>query len=314
MNLNLSNPLRLSAIAIAALLAGCSVHINDGRGEKVGIGTESGLFSLSVNVDGHTSYGHNRVKGSGVIRDETRQLAGVSRLMLSMPADVTVVQGSTESVTISTDDNILPLVGTRVEDGVLVIDGDKNKGFSTRKGIKVRLNVKSLDGVTVNGSGDVSGTDLKGEKLDVAIRGSGDVRFQSVKAASVNIDISGSGDVAINDLDGKSVKASIHGSGDIKLPSLRAADVTVAVRGSGDVAAAGTAERVDVEIAGSGDVRMARLTSREANVRVISSGEAHVHASEKLVARVSGSGDIRYAGSPASVDRSIRGSGSIEQL
>ncbi len=149
MNLNLSNPLRLSAISIAALLAGCSVHINDGRGEKVGIGTESGLFSLSVNIDGHTSYGHNRVKGSGVIREESRQIAGVSRLMLSMPADVTVVQGSTESVTISTDDNILPLVGTRVENGVLVIEGDKSRGFSTRKGIKVRLNVKSLDGVTV---------------------------------------------------------------------------------------------------------------------------------------------------------------------
>jgi hypothetical protein len=120
--------------------------------------------------------------------------------------------------------------------------------------------------------------------------------------------------VAINDLDSKSVKASIHGSGDIKLPSLRAADVSVAVRGSGDVAAAGTTDRVDVEIAGSGDVRLARLIAREADVRVVSSGEAHVHASEKLVARVSGSGDIRYAGSPANVDRSIRGSGSIEQL
>lgn len=314
MNFNLSAPVRLSAIAIAVLLAGCSVHIHDGRGEKVGVGTESGLFSLNIMVDNNTSFGHNRVKGSGVIREESRQIAGVSRLMLSMPADVTVIQGTTESVAISADDNILPLIGTRVENGVLVIDGDKNKGFSTRKGIKVRLTVKSLEGVTVNGSGDVSGNELKGDSFEVAVRGSGDVKFQSVQAGKVTIDITGSGDVAINALDSKSVQASIHGSGDIKLPSVRAADVAVSIKGSGDVSAAGTADRVDVEIAGSGDVRMARLISREANVRVVSSGEAHVYASEKLIARVSGSGDIRYAGSPNSVDRAIRGSGLIEQL
>lgn len=310
MNTRFANPLRFSALAAAVLLAGCSIHITEG---ERGNGTARHV-GWNLTIDSHTSFGNHRTKGSGVVRDETRQVAGTSRLVLAVPADVTVVQSATDSVTITTDDNILPLVRTRVENGVLTIDGDKNAGFSTRKGIKVRLAVKSLEGVIVNGSGDVNGTELAGENVEVAIRGSGDVRFEVVKAGKVSVDIAGSGDVAINEVTSRELKAAIHGSGDIKLPAIKATEVAVSVRGSGDISAAGSADKVDVEIMGSGDVRTARLISREANVRISSSGEAHVHATEKLVARVSGSGDIRYGGSPANVDRVVRGSGSIEQL
>ena len=48
-----------------------------------------------------------------------------NRLVLALPADVTVVQSATDSVTITTDDNILPLVRTRVENGVLTISGER---------------------------------------------------------------------------------------------------------------------------------------------------------------------------------------------
>jgi Putative auto-transporter adhesin, head GIN domain len=49
-------------------------------------------------------------------------------------------------------------------------------------------------------------------------------------------------------------------------------------------------------------------------VRVFAAGDADVHATEKLTASVTGSGDIRYAGSPKKVDRNVKGSGSIESL
>ncbi len=310
MNTKSIKMLRLTALAAAVLLAGCSIHITEG--ERGSGATRHAAWNISI--DSQTSFGDHRTKGSGVVREETRQVAGTSRLVLGLPADVTVVLASTESVTITTDDNLLPLIRTRVENGVLTIDGDKNAGFSTRKGIKVRLAVKTLEGVTVNGSGDVVGTELAGENVDVAIRGSGDVRFDVVKAGKVSVDIAGSGDVALNDITSREVKATIHGSGDIKLPTLKAGEVAMSVRGSGDISAAGSADKVDVEILGCGDIRTARLISREANVRISSSGEAHVHATEKLIARVTGSGDIRYSGSPSTVDRLVRGSGTIEQM
>lgn len=57
-----------------------------------------------------------------------------------------------------------------------------------------------------------------------------------------------------------------------------------------------------------------KLIAREAEVKIMASGDVEVHAKEKLVASVYGSGEVRYAGSPASVSKTVRGSGSIEAV
>ncbi len=292
---------------LAATLAGAAVAHEQST-------SKSGNFSFSWNFGSNTQYGNNRTKGSGEVKEESRNVANFSRVLLALPADVVLTQSNTESLSIAADDNLLPLMSTRVENGELVIEGDKNRGFSTRNGIKIRLNVKSLNGITIKGSGDIHGDQLNTDKFDLAIMGSGDVRFKSIRADQFKLSIKGSGDVTVSTLDSKSVDAAIHGSGDIRLPALQAKTVNFSVNGSGDIQASGSADKVDVEINGSGDVSTRRLVAREANVRISASGDAAVHASEKLTARVSGSGDIRYAGSPATVDRTIRGSGSIEPI
>ena len=296
----------LSSLALLGA-AGCSIHANESGDGK----------SIHISVFGHAnhvSHGHNRTKGSGVQREESRQVANFSTLQLLLPAEVTVTQGSTEWFSISADDNLLALVNARVENGTLIIDCDKNKGFSTRNAIKIRLGVKTLEGVTIKGSGDVLADDLQAQKFDVAIFGSGDVKVKTLRAAITKIEINGSGDVAIDRMEAKSIDVAIHGSGDIKLPSVEAASVAIAVNGSGDVAIAGSADMIDVDLAGSGDMRARHLVAREANVRIAASGDAEVHAQEKLTARVAGSGEIRYAGAPTNIDRKVRGSGSIEAM
>jgi hypothetical protein len=278
--------------------------------------TKSSGFSLNFNFgfDNRTSYGSNRIKGSGVVKEESRAVANFSRLLVALPVTVTLSQGNTESLTISADDNLLPLMTTRVSGDELIIEGDKSRGFSTRKEIKIRLTVKSLNAINIKGSGDVIGDRLKSDKFDIGIAGSGDVKFKSVNADQFRIDIEGSGDVKIDSLESKSVNADIHGSGDIRLPSVQAGQVNISIKGSGDVTAAGNADKVDIEVMGSGDVRSRNLIAREANVKIMASGDVDVYANEKLTASVSGSGDIRYAGSPTNVNRSVRGSGSIEAM
>ena len=278
--------------------------------------TKSSGFSLNFNFgfDNRTSYGHNRTKGSGVIKEESRAVANFSRLVVALPVKVTLSQGATESLSISGDDNLLPLMITRVSGDELIIEGDKSRGFSTKKEIKIRLTVKSLNGIDIKGSGDVIGDRLKSDKLDIAIAGSGDVKFNSVNADQFRIAIKGSGDVKIDALESKTVSADIHGSGDIRLPAVQAVQVSISIKGSGDITAAGNSDKVDIEVMGSGDVRSRNLIAREANVKIMASGDVDVYAKEKLTASVTGSGDIRYAGSPSNVNRTVRGSGSIEAM
>jgi len=308
MNKNSGSPLRrffLASLAAAALFGG----INGASADE-----GSGHFSWSWSFGNNTHFGNNGTRGSGVVKEETRAVAGFSKLVLALPATVTLTQGGTESLSISADDNLLPLMTTRVDGDELIIEGDRSRGFSTKNEIRIRLNVKSLSGISIRGSGDVIGEQIKGDKLDIAIAGSGDVKLSSVRVDQFKIGIAGSGDVSIAALDSKSVDASIRGSGDIRLPSVQATQVSISVKGSGDVYAAGNTDKVDIEIMGSGDVRTRKLIAREAGVKVVASGDAEVHAKEKLTASVSGSGDIRYAGSPANISRSVKGSGSIEAL
>ena len=266
------------------------------------------------NFGHNVSYGSNQTKGSGVIKEESRAVANFSQLTLALPANVTITQGTTESLTISTDDNLLPLMSTRVVNNELLIEGDKNRGFSTKKEIKIRLMVKSLNNIKIKGSGDVHGDQLKSDKLDIAIEGSGDVKFNTIRADQFKIGIVGSGDVSIDTVESRLLESNVRGSGDVKFASVKAGQVNISVTGSGDVAAAGNADKVMIEISGSGDVRSSRLIAREVDVKVIASGDADVHATEKLNASVRGSGEIRYAGSPKKVDKDVKGSGSIEAL
>ena len=298
----------MAAVALSGAMSGAAIA-HDEEKSKSGFS-----WNFNIGLGNFISYGHNRTKGSGVVKEEARTVANFSRLVLALPATVTLTQGATESLSISADENLLPLLRTRVDGDELIIDAEKTHGFSTKREIRIKLTVKSLNAIAIKGSGDVIGDQLKSDKFDIAIAGSGDVKFKSIRADQFKIGINGSGDVSVDALEGKSVDAAIRGSGDIKLASVQANTVNISVHGSGDVYAAGNADRVDVEINGSGDVRTRKLVAREAGVRIVASGDAEVHAKEKLTASVSGSGDIRYAGSPANVGKAVRGSGSIEAL
>ncbi|MBE7178373.1 MAG: DUF2807 domain-containing protein, partial [Mucilaginibacter polytrichastri] len=143
------------------------------------------------------------------------------------------------------------------------------------KKMDVYVTVKDLDGLSLSGSGDVA---IQGE----------------VKTAgNINLALTGSGNLK-GHISAKSVESSLTGSGDMDV--------------------AGRAESSNVIISGSGDYNGKDLITRSTAVKISGSGDASVHASEQVNARISGSGDIRYAGSPKQVNKSTSGSGDISRM
>lgn len=274
---------------------------------KVGKSSTGGIFTTNRVV-----YGHSKIVGSGVMREESRAVSGVSRLTLTIPAIVKITQGATESLSITADDNLLPLMLTRVVNGELIIEADKNTGFSTKKDITVQLAVKSLDNIQVLGSGDVVGESLTVDKFAMDVVGSGDIVFNALRTADLRIGVKGSGDVKVKSLTAKSLESQVNGSGDIHLCDVTTSNANFDVLGSGDIYADGKATSVAASVSGSGDIDVERLTAREAKVKVNASGDVRVHASESLDATVNGSGDVRYGGSPKNVSRRVNGSGTIK--
>ena len=198
------------------------------------------------------------VQGSGQVIEEVRAVAGFSGLVVNGPVDVQLKVSSAERVTVRADDNIAPLIETRIEDGKLVVGTTRGASFRTRSPLRVTVEFTALSSVAINGSGDVRADRLRTKLLDVTIRGSGDVAIDSIDSDTV----------------------------------------ALLIVGSGDFTAAGRAANLGVSVSGSGDVNTENLEARDVGIRISGSGDAKVHATETLQVTIAGSGDVRYRGQP----------------
>src|SRR3954464_9673522 len=78
-----------------------------------------------------------QVTGSGVSRTETRSAAGFQGVALGVDAALEIRQGPTEGLTITGDDNIVPLVETVVDHGVLQVRWTRGDYAATYKGLRI---------------------------------------------------------------------------------------------------------------------------------------------------------------------------------
>lgn len=147
------------------------------------------------------SVGFPRVpRGSGNIVTQSFDVAGFDQIQLDTVGVVYVEQGDSESLTIETDDNILPLLEVNVKDGKLILSAEDFATLDPTTTITFRVTVKDLSVITVNSSGDVVAESLSGEALVVHLNASGDVTLESVEVETFSVSCIGSGDVSVEDL------------------------------------------------------------------------------------------------------------------
>jgi hypothetical protein len=192
------------------------------------------------------------VVGSGPISKTQRQLAGFKGVSMEVPATLEIVQGEVEGALIETDDNIASQIETLLEGDQLKIRVVKRFTLLKPTSLKITLNVRSLERVSISGSGKVNIEKLQTPSLETYISGSGDIRIAALTADLLGVAISGNGDLfAAGRAD--TVKSSISGSGDLKMDNLAAKSVKLSIAGSGS-AKLQVSQKLDVNIAGSGDV------------------------------------------------------------
>jgi len=227
----------LGAVAAGLVVAGTSAHARDD-------GSWSERFGLG------------QVKGSGKIATERRAASDFRAVHLAGAMKVVIRQSGKEAVEVSADDNLLPMIETKVVtlDGVPTLEIGTKKGasYTTRNRMVVTVDVIDLKSVAISGSGDVVADGIKTGELKLKITGSGDARMNQLDAGAMAVHVAGSGDVALAGKSGR-LSISIAGSGDVTTRDLAAEDVSVSIAGSGD-ARVNARKTLDVSIAGSGDV------------------------------------------------------------
>ena len=216
-------------------------------------------------------------KADGKLGTETRNVSDFDAIAVKGPFNVVVRQAAKESVTVTADARLLPMIETVVEASgsgrSLVIRLRQGESSKWRGEIKVLVDVVKLNAVSSAGAGDITVDGLKTASLKAAIAGSGDLRFKSLTADALEVRIAG----------------------------------------SGDVQAQGSARQLKLSIAGSGDAAMTELVADDVTVSIAGSGDAQVTANKSLHATVAGSGDVQYRGSATDVHTSAMGSGTIRR-
>jgi hypothetical protein len=207
------------------------------------------LALCAVAACGSDSATSDTVRGSGTIVTEAREVEGFSEIRLEGSGDVLVDVGSSESLTIEADDNLLPLISTEVRGSRLVIDHERE--LSPTADIVYRIEAIDFDGVAIAGSADVVAPDVDCGVFSVSVAGSGSLDLDGV-CEGLEVDIAGSGDLDAGGLVVDRAAISIAGSGDVVVNATE--ELRVSIAGSGDVVYLGDPV-TEVDIGGSGEVR-----------------------------------------------------------
>ncbi len=216
------------------------------------------VFALATTACAGSLIGGSTVKGSGNVKTEVRQVSGFSAVKLSGIGSLEIAQTGTEGLSISAEDNLLPLINANVQGGVLDIHIQPNTNLQPTQPIIYLLSVKDLTAISLSGAGSVT--------------------TQQFKTTALTVDLSGAGDV--------------------NLTGLQLGGLTSKLSGAGNLLVGGTTTSQDVTSSGVGSYKADQLASTTAKVSLSGVGNATVRVANALDVTISGVGSITYYGNP----------------
>jgi Putative auto-transporter adhesin, head GIN domain len=177
--------------------------------------------------------GSSGVQGSGIVRTESRSVTGFSSINFKSEGKVTVQQTGKESLTINAEDNLLPLLETRVADRILYLGTVNNVDINPTKPIEFIMEVKSLESFDMTGVGSIEAKGIQGKQLtvtltgvgnmtidgsadflDLRLNGIGSYRGERFKTKQANVYSDGVGSAVLNVSD--QLDASVSGVGSVE--------------------------------------------------------------------------------------------------
>ena len=209
---------------------------------------------------------------------EQRALPPFTRLAIGGVADLTLVQGATESVSFEAPARQKDKVRIEVRDGTLHIGNAGSSGFlgfifgGTPRPLRATVTFRGLEAVEVAGAVKLKADGWKADKLALSVSGEGTLHIAGLDVRELALSASGA------------VKADVAG---------RATDQRIA-------------------ISGAGKYHAPELASENARVAVSGAGKVLVNAAKSLRIAISGAGSVEYLGDPK-VTQDISGVGKVKR-
>ena len=170
---------------------------------------------------------------SGKVISEFRNVRDFNKIDFKLVGSLEIVQGLNESVRIEADDNVIPIIETVVEDGILKFRMIKWKWFRNVKKLKVCVSVKNLCLVKNQGVGSIEIKKLQTPSLTLILSGVGSLNLQDLETDSLDAQLTGVGSLNINSGIAKKQTILVSGCGSFNGKNLVGETGVVTVSGCG---------------------------------------------------------------------------------
>ncbi|GKQ51087.1 GIN domain-containing protein [Bradyrhizobium sp. Ce-3] len=255
-----------------------------------------------------------KTTGAGERRTVDLDWAGSDAVKIKIPAQVHYQPGPKPQASVSGDADLVGHV--RLHDGTLewdTVEWDRLVDCFPASDLAVRLSGPAVTAWTLNGSGELSLSDIKQDTLHITMHGSGDVTA-SGEAKEVSLGAAGSGRADLGRLVMQRTSVNTSGSTDIKLADIKPDVLRIVMHGSSIVTASGTAREVSLESAGSGRADLGGLIADKASAQIHGSADVDLAPRQDADISVSGSAVVKLHGTAARINSHVSGSGAIKQV
>ena len=220
------------------------------------------LIIVSCNVIGEM--------GSGNVIRQERKVSSFNGIDVSGAFDVKLIQGTSNSLIVEADDNLMDLIRTEVRGNILVIDNKKPIAHS--KSMKVFITFTELKSIDLSGAVDIesqgkltlpeltiSGSGASDAKLEMDVQRlgidcSGGSKLKLTGSAKdVDVDVSGAVDLFAYDFPAENYKLSISGAGKAEINVSK--NLKVDISGAASVHYKGNPPNIYQDISGAGSVK-----------------------------------------------------------
>lgn len=191
------------------------------------------------------------VKGEGGEQQEARSVSSFNSIVVDGQYQIVAEVGSPQSLSISSNGNILPYIQTTVRNKVLHVDNKSAIELRPTVPQKINLKTPEFDAVTLAGESTLTLSNLKSDKLDVALAGAHQLQLTG-KAETVKITVDGTSNIDAKALTANNIDITINGTGNVTVNPTKT--LNVVINGSGKVIYLGKSATVKQTIRGSGIV------------------------------------------------------------
>ncbi len=217
-------------------------------------------------------FGLGALEGTGEVQREARSVEPFQGLRLQTLARVVIRPGERDAVEVQAEGNLLPLIGTRVERGTLVVEDSKR--FKSANA-EVTITVRQLESLEGGGATAVVAEGLHGPSLSISLGG---VCALTLKGLAID-----------------RLHASLGGASALKATGT-ASDVSLALGGTAAVQAVGLEAR-RMSVSGGGTAQAQVWATQSLSITAGGAAGVRYYGVSNASVQVGGVAQVRRLGS-----------------